>query len=968
MRYDHFSMLPERAFQPRNGRTGMTLEGGSGGGGSSTSTTYTSNIPEWLRPQTEALLGAATKEYFNTKINPQTGLREIQSIKPYEAYSQNAEDYVAGFTPLQEQTFGELGGMETPEGFQTGSGYMGQAARGGVGTASTALGYGGMGAEYGGRAADIGELGLGYQGYGTDIGRMGMGYGQQAAGMGGLYEQMATSPESMQAYMSPYTRNVIEQQKESAIRDAQRANLAGNLGAVRQGTYGGSRQLLAQMERERALGSQLGQIEATGLQSAYDRAQQAQQFGVTAGLQGLQGAQQGLGTALQGGQLGLQGLGQGIAGQQAAMQGAGLGLQGVTGAQAGYGLGMQAGKGMSDIATAQQTADLARLQAQGTVGATQQQREQAIINQRIQDYAMQQQYPFQQLAGYSGLLRGYATPTTTVSQYNAYNPVSQLAGLGTTAAGIYGMATGKAAGGAINESDIANESENESSQNVEQYAEGGIASLDQKVLKDPTSFSADAINKGIANNSISKMVGAIGLDQIATARNQADQAAAATEGAPEGTVFGDLQQRAMGIDSLPTNLPTVNAAGGGIVAFEDGGEVIHAANGLPPSSFGRSDVAGQGITEPLPGESYMDYLVRRARESMRGPIFSDQGTMPGAGMSEAQYDALNKSRANQTLFGDILSGKAPVPVRSADPALMRDATPPGYYADETSRGIARRVATGGAGRSMEELGIGATEAAAKRAADQAAKNAPVATAPAAAQEGPEDFLARRKRMLEQAGVSADPFAEDRAANAAMREQLGKDREKAFNMALIEAGLGIMGGTSSNALRNIGEGAKGALGTYGRTMRELKADEKEFAKIDRDLRKSEDALKRGDVDKALEYEDKAKQREIQLRGVQAQERAAARPSSVNEVLAALQSNDPKVRAAAEKYLGAAKTGQVDERFLREQWSKMKPLDKMLLERQGIKSFEQWAASQGYPVGGAAGAPAAGGRVIDFGSIR
>jgi hypothetical protein len=35
MRYDHFSMLPEQAFQPRGGRFGgMTLEGGKGGGGS----------------------------------------------------------------------------------------------------------------------------------------------------------------------------------------------------------------------------------------------------------------------------------------------------------------------------------------------------------------------------------------------------------------------------------------------------------------------------------------------------------------------------------------------------------------------------------------------------------------------------------------------------------------------------------------------------------------------------------------------------------------------------------------------------------------------------------------------------------------------------------------------------------------------------------------------------------------------
>jgi hypothetical protein len=42
-------MLPEQAFQPRNGRQGMTLEGG-GGGGQTTSTVTQSNIPEWLTP------------------------------------------------------------------------------------------------------------------------------------------------------------------------------------------------------------------------------------------------------------------------------------------------------------------------------------------------------------------------------------------------------------------------------------------------------------------------------------------------------------------------------------------------------------------------------------------------------------------------------------------------------------------------------------------------------------------------------------------------------------------------------------------------------------------------------------------------------------------------------------------------------------------------------------------------------
>jgi hypothetical protein len=140
---------------------------------------------------------------------------------------------------------------------------------------------------------------------------------QQAAGMGGMYEQMATDPRSMQAYMSPYMQNVVEIQKQQAIEDAQRAQLGANLGAARQGTYGGARQTLAQTQREAGLNKQLSDIQAQGLQSAFDQAQKSQQFGVTTGLQGLQA---------------------GISGAQTGIQGAGMGLQGVQAAQAGFGL------------------------------------------------------------------------------------------------------------------------------------------------------------------------------------------------------------------------------------------------------------------------------------------------------------------------------------------------------------------------------------------------------------------------------------------------------------------------------------------------------------------------------------------------------------------------------------------------------------------------------------------------------
>ena len=103
-------------------------------------------------------------------------------------------------------------------------------------------------------------------------------------------------------YMSPYMQNVVDVQKQEAIRDARQQQLGTNLAAARQGTYGGARQALMQTERERNLGQQLGQIQAAGQQAAFQQAQQqfnaeqaARQQAGQANLQARLGVQQ-LGT------------------------------------------------------------------------------------------------------------------------------------------------------------------------------------------------------------------------------------------------------------------------------------------------------------------------------------------------------------------------------------------------------------------------------------------------------------------------------------------------------------------------------------------------------------------------------------------------------------------------------------------------------------------------------------------------
>jgi hypothetical protein len=394
MKYDHFSMLPERAFQPRNGRSGMTLEGGGGGGPTSSTVTQT-NVPEWLRPQTEALLGAATQEYFETtprEVSKLAGgtetVYDITGVKPFQPYSQDPTQYVAGFTPQQEQVFSETANLQTPGAFGAAGQLMGAGGRGGLESVVPAYGYG----------QQAQQSGL---------------YGQ---GIGFSYGQMATDPRAVQAYMSPYQQGVTDIAKTQAIEDAKKSQLGANLGAVRQGTYGGARQSLVQAQREAALQKQLGDIQTQGLQSAYDRAVQAQQFGVSSGIQGA----------------------------QAGIQGAQAGLQGVGAAQAGYGMAGQIGQGLTGLGQARQGADLTRLGFQQEIGGIPQAQRQAVIDQAVRNYALQQEAPFQRLAQYSGLLRGYATPTTTVEQYApAPSPISQLAGLGTAAYGLSKKRGGK---------------------------------------------------------------------------------------------------------------------------------------------------------------------------------------------------------------------------------------------------------------------------------------------------------------------------------------------------------------------------------------------------------------------------------------------------------------------------------------------------------------------------------------------
>jgi hypothetical protein len=105
--------------------------------------------------------------------------------------------------------------------------------------------------------------------------------------------------ENVGQYMSPYAQQVMDVQKQEALRDFGKGLSAQNLGAARQGTYGGARNILANTEMQRNLQTQLGGIQASGMQNAFQNAQQQfntsqaqQQAAQQANLQAALGVQQ----------------------------------------------------------------------------------------------------------------------------------------------------------------------------------------------------------------------------------------------------------------------------------------------------------------------------------------------------------------------------------------------------------------------------------------------------------------------------------------------------------------------------------------------------------------------------------------------------------------------------------------------------------------------------------------------------
>jgi hypothetical protein len=331
-----------------------------------------------------------------------------------------------------------------------------------------------------------------------------LGIAGRAAGAGQDYYRLATDPTSQAAFMSPYMQNAVDRQKFEAVRDYYKTMPTLGAQATAAGAFGGSRQAIQAAEAQRNLNQQLQNIQAAGTQRAFEAAQQAQQYGAGLGLQGYGTALQGLGQAGQAGAT-LGQLGQTQFGQQQAIN-----------------------------------------QAQQQVGAVQQAQAQQALDLAYQDFLKQRNYPYQQLAFMSDMLRGLPLSQSAQQIYTAPpNLASQLGGLGMAGLGIYGMSGGfKGRKGGLPKD----------FEEVKGYSVGG----DIKMM------STDQLEQLLENPNLTPIEAQMVEQQLMLRRRM--------EMNPES----DTIMQSSGIASIPTGnmVPMEDSmAGGGIVAFAKGDSV-----------------------------------------------------------------------------------------------------------------------------------------------------------------------------------------------------------------------------------------------------------------------------------------------------------------------------------------------------------------------------------------------------------
>lgn len=525
--------------------------------------------------------------------------------------------------------------------------------------------------------------------------------------------------------------------------------------------------------------------------------------------------------------------------EQSRQFGSTLGMQGLQTALQGAGL-------MGTIGGQQfgQQKDIIGLQS--GAGAQQQSQEQQKINQSIMDYANAQQYPLMLLGTMSNMLRGLPMQAATTNQYVAApNPITQGIGAAGAGASIYNaMKPSGAAGGLPSEF---------------KYASGGIASVPRydvggEVESDLESMKTEELAKQ-AKESSSPII-----------RRMAQRI---------------LRERQM--EQGPGQMPQM--AGGGIVAFQDGGLndlQRRLAAATQSGDFESANFYAKQVADAkAPARSGITQMSPAAIERLKQDPYAEGKTAPGMP---------DESQMGGSLATSAAPRPAPTPRRDVvAPRAAPPAAVPAAPAAEPDRsaGIMAVAPPDRAGEAEAQAALAAGVKPVEATPSFTGPNADIRKAVYEAQrvaDRPESEFLREVQAGKPENTAAAEYRKQIMAERANSKE-ENERQRYMRAAQFFAKWGSTPGPTLAA----------GLSALEKSLPDIIADEQGYKKAKRELDKIQ-----FDIDNATRLEELGDRKEARALKVKAADRAF----QLNERLAQSMSAENVARIGKEGTIRAA----------------------------------------------------------------
>jgi hypothetical protein len=636
------------------------------------------------------------------------------------------------------------------------------------------------------------------------------------AGSRGIMDAAGSfTPQSIAPWMSPYTESVVDATRRQFgnSNEQQRQGVVGN--AISRGAWGGDRSAVAeailageqQMAQAPVLAGLMDRGYQSGLGAAQNAAQLRTQGATAAGNLGFQGATN---DAQQRQQAAAQLLGL-FTGQQ------GLGFNAN---QAQANLAQQAGYGMAGLGREAQSSTLTGAQAMAGMGALQQEQAQRQLNVPYQQFMAAQQYPFQTTGWLSNITSGLGGAAGGTKSETTPGPsaLSQVGGLGAAALSAVGGSGGFGSNGWLSNLFSSSKGAADAGSAAASafdwipYAKGGgIRYASGGVTDFEAPFSGLSLDDEPPDLTLSIVPGANGMRVIApgTGRGgtpnilQSTGTTTTTSGGsgPLGSILGLAGSVAGSFLPFPGGSVIGGMAGRALgSAFAEGGDVpsVDMVEGTRPGSriphlnFGPP---GQGLGSGVPQMAVGELpVLQQAMAGLGGNGGVDDylaGQMRGASFAKPNF---------------YVPPPPPVPA-AASPVDAMDEMRAARQAILDWDRFNDNPEGGGSGAGESGGGGGAGGGGSDAADNMGGSDMGGYRAGGIVRRAEGGFIEDEEDM------PLPPIPPEDGAPAEKRPGF-MAAGNPWN-ALMYAGLGTMGGTSPNALTNIGRGAMVGLEQFGK---------------------------------------------------------------------------------------------------------------------------------------------------------